>query len=168
MQLAKQSSSQPLLCSYSSDVAPAKAAYHHVDKHSSHSAGGSVRRVGYDLEAFLLQRSFFKSTDAGGHGRLAALVSTPKAMSGDSGGKKTQDLSAAFLEHGHLLKEQGVSGICVSHYCFDRAYYSSLTRLACQRHRLWQASQVGGEGEKKIFELTGSIHDAQNALQPKD
>ena len=167
--LVKEAGAQPILCTYSSDVTPAKVAYHHVDKHHSDPGCGSVHRVGYGLEEFLLQRSFFKSIDASGHCRLAALVSLPKAM---DGGKKTQDLFAAFMEHGHLLKERGTAGICVSHHCFDRAAFSSLTKLAYQRHRLWQSSQGGDDGDKKMAELTDwficcacSNHDAQNALR---
>ena len=78
--LVKESGPQPILCTYSSDVTPAKVAYHHVDKNQSLSGSGAVHRIGYGLEEFLLQRSFFKSIDPAGKGRVVGWHSAPHIL----------------------------------------------------------------------------------------
>lgn len=71
-----------------------------------------------------------------------------------------------------MLQTLGHKWISLSHYCCDRALFSSLDRVLRQRHGLYRevAAEAGGQGELgKLLDWVISTgcanHDAQNGLK---
>jgi hypothetical protein len=73
-----------------------------------------------------------------------------------------------------MLKRLGHQGISTSHYCFDRALFSTMERKQLQRHALYH--ELAGDGGEKVGAhalndlhdwvvcTACANHDAQNAL----
>lgn len=169
MEFVKASGEAPLLYSYQSDGTPILAQKTIVA--SKADSRKIVRHAGRSAE-LLLQRGFLKVFDASGQPRVTCLFRDPLPL---DHGKGTWPCFTAACNFFPLMRYIKPVGITISHYSFDRALFSSLTRAMHQRHSLYYHRLAGGEdsvGETAIAELcdwvvgTGCAnHDAQNALK---
>ena len=158
-----------LLLSYQSDSTPLLAKATFVARHASGQA--VVRKAGRAVE-LLLERVFLKRLTPTGEAVVETFFRDPLPL--DNGKGSWQCFSAA-CSHFPMLKKLGHQGISVSHYCFDRALFSSLDRLMRQRHVLYhKVAAAGGAstGLDALSDLTDWVvstgcanHDAQNALK---
>lgn len=67
-----------------------------------------------------------------------------------------------------MLKRLGHKGISISHYCFDRALFSTLERKQLQRHALYhEISVVGGEKVGARFGRFAGLGRVHGLRQPR-
>ena len=156
-----------VLFSYGSDGTPllTRANFTHV------LDGKRVVRNAGKAEEFLIERAFLRSTDESGAPVMVSLGRDP-ALLGD--GKSAWHMFTALTRFFPLVQAIGHTGIVVTHYVFDRAIWSALTRLARQRHALYHkvCADQGSESEGAHRELLDwcvttacANHDCQNALK---
>ena len=156
-----------VLFSYGSDGTPllTRANFSHV------LDGKRVARNAGKAEALLTERAFLRSTDGTGAPVMVILGRDP-ALLGD--GKSAWHMFTALTRFFPLVQALCHTGIVVTHYVFDRAIWSALTRLTRQRHALYHkvcADQGGGsEGaHRELFDWCVTTacanHDCQNALK---
>lgn len=168
--LLSKASGRPVLMSYSSDGTPMKTAA----RVSSEGLvpGTALIRRGRDCVELLLQRGWYKTFGANGQTLVAALLRDPVPL---THGKSAWHLYSAARSFAPFLEEAGHQGISISHYAFDRACYSALTRRLSQSHAVAQArvateSFEASPGVPKAwlswFAATPcAMHDAQNGLK---
>jgi hypothetical protein len=118
-----------------------------------------------------VQKVYVRTTSAAGVPAVVALLSDPRPL---TAGKSAWCLYTAATEFCPLLKDLGHASISVSHYGFDRAMYSALSRKLLQRHVLYHETRraVDATGIAYMSELldwpTATAccnHDVQNALK---
>ncbi len=160
---------RPLLYSYSSDGTPMLTKTTYAQKVTE---ARSVRRTGGYLHEFLVQRCALKYHSADGTDKVCCYTRDPVPL---DKGKTAWFMYSAAVAFFPLCRELGHRGIVVSHYCFDRAYFTALERKMRQRHELHYRS--GGAGEpmpphSRLLQLcdwqvaTGcACHDCQNGLK---
>lgn len=169
IQFVKRGQGGAILLSYQSDSTPllAKATYVAQLPDGSHV----VRKAGRALE-LLLQKVFVKIIAPTGTPSLVCYFRDPVPL---DDGKGTWPCFSAACECFPMLQTLGHKGISISHYCFDRALFSSLDRTMRQRHLLFHEVSSQGEdsmGGRILGELTDWVvstpcanHDAQNGLK---
>ena len=160
---------RPLLYSYQADGTPMLVQATHVAQRAS--GQHVVRTAGRGLE-LLLQRVFLKTIAPSGEHLVTAYFRDPVPL---DNGKGAWPCFTAACECFPMLKTMGHMGISISHYCFDRALYSSLGRILRQRHMLYHEMAISGssnEGEAILSQMTDWVvttacanHDCQNALK---
>ena len=160
---------RPLLYSYQGDSTPLLAQATHVDRRPN--GQHIVRKAGRATE-LLLQRVFLKTISLAGEHLVTCFFRDPVPL---DNGKGTWPCFTAACDCFPMLQHLGHKGIAISHFCFDRALFSSLERVMRQRHMLYHDIAIAGasnEGQEALGEMTDwvvstacSNHDAQNALK---
>ena len=125
-QLVSSAGENPVLFSYGSDGTPMLTRATFTSKAPSGST--TVRRAGHAVE-FLLERAFLKTVDGSGAERTVALFKPPTPMNNGKGAWQCFSAACGFFP---TLKRLGHSGISITHYCFDRALFSSLEKNICR------------------------------------
>jgi hypothetical protein len=129
-----------------------------------------VRRGGHGVD-FLMQRAFLRTSDDKGGAVIACVIADPVPM---TAGKSATHQYTAAKDFFPLVKELGHKGVCITHYCFDRAGYAPVSKLLKQRHCLYHARAVSmdpsgaAQLQQRLDWVVGtgcSNHDCQNALK---
>ena len=163
----QRGSTRPALLSYQSDGTPQLTKEHHT----AHAGAIRARRIGGAGRELLVQKVYVRTTSAAGVPAVVALLTDPRPL---TAGKSAWCLYTAATELCPLLKDLGHASISVSHYGFDRAMYSALSRKLLQRHVLYHETRraVDATGIAYMSELldwpTATAccnHDVQNALK---
>ena len=163
----KSGSARPALLSYQSDGTPMLTQERYVER----SGPFRTQRVGGAGNELLVQKAYLRTTTAGGDPVVVALLRDPRPL---AAGKSAWCLYTAAAELCPLLKEMCHASVSVSHYGFDRAMYSALSRKLLQRHVLYHQTLKADDpsGVAYLAELldwpTATAccnHDVQNALK---
>ena len=157
-----------VLFSYGSDATPLMT---RKVFRQSHAGVTAARNLGKP-EEFLIERGFIKLVTAGGDVRMVSICRDPVSL---AEGKTAWHMLMPMVRFFPMVQKLGHRGIVVSHYVFDRCAWSSLSRLARQRHDLFHASRAEEgvpEADVMLTRLKDwfvtspcSNHDAQNALK---
>ena len=100
--------------------------------------GLSVRRYGRETDEFPIQHAYYRTlAGLGGDAKTTAILRGPLPM---TKGKSSLATFSAFQAFAQTARQLGHRGTCIAHYSFDRALFSSMTRVLKQFHKL-QASQ---------------------------
>jgi hypothetical protein len=169
--LLAKAAGRPVLFSYSADSTPMKVAVRLATEPFERDATGAVQRRGRSCVEFHLQRGWYKTIGPDGDVLIATLLREPIPL---TSGKTSWHLFSAAQEFACLTQDQGHTGICITHYAFDRAVFSALSSKLSQRHELSQerrgASVSSSSGIPASWldwtVATGcALHDAQNGLK---
>ena len=163
-----QCKGRAVLLTYASDGTPLLTQKTYTAKTES---GQTVVRKGGHGTDFLMQRAYLRTSDDKGDPIITCILADPVPMS--EGKSATHQYTAAkdFLP---LVKEIGHRGVCISHYCFDRAGFAPVSKLLKQRHCLYhhKATSADPSGEAHLqqrLDWTVSTaccnHDCHNALK---
>lgn len=127
-----------------------------------------VIRSGGSCHEFLVIRSFLFDLE----GNNKALFSEPICL---SGGKTSWCLWSASRNFCGNAREHGHMGLVVSHYCYDRGIFSSMSVLMKKTHRLVAENMLAAGFEDPADNIIGLLelvattpcacHDAHNALR---
>ena len=157
-----QHSEEPILVSYSSDGTPL------TTKETFTRGVGRLRvtRKGGSVSEYLTQRMFVQIVD----GQRVIVFKDPVKLED----KRAICLLTAACNFFETPRELGHIGLCVSHFCWDRAIYSAMDRLLKQLH-MFQAKHIGSSMEagagkllhlkKWQFSSACCNHDCHNALR---
>ena len=105
----------------------------------------SVQRGGRETEEFLVQHSFYRTIEPSGVTNTAVVLRDPLPL---QHGKSSLAQFAATKAWHLSSRQMGHTGLSISHYSFDRAGYSSSSRLLKQHHRVLEATfQAPVEGK---------------------
>ena len=159
----------PILSHYAADGTPLstkKTVEANIKK------GLSVRRYGRETDEFLIQHAYYRTlVGFGGDTKTTAILRDPLPMTNGKGSLAT---FSAFQEFFKTTRQLGHRGICIAHYSFDRALFSSMTRVLKQFHKLqasqFQAPDLGRDHEAlELMEWVASsgcaLHDSHNSLK---
>ena len=162
----------PILVSYSSDGTPLAAKRRYTAKVNEHI---SAQRSGMGTDEYLVQHAFYRYYDSQGLPHTAIVLRDPLPL---TQGKTAMAIFSAAVEFMPTVREQGHSGITVSHYTFDRAYSSSLGKLFRQYHNhvveksapsTPSASMLCHDKVRPLLDWVVSsacgLHDAHNSLK---
>lgn len=156
----------PLLVSYQSDA----TSFLTRSQASIATQGGALQRRGRALSEILSEREVMKHIVQDGSATMSIALRAPRQL---SAGKRTGNLFAAACSFAPLLRVQH-PGICVSHWCMDRAAHDSFVRTVSARRTAYYDASSGiyTEGSsllddvKDIHLATGCCaHDGSNALK---
>ena len=146
-----QCKGRAVLLTYASDGTPLLTQKTYTAKAES---GQTVVRKGGHGTDFLMQRAYLRTSDDKGDPVITCILSDPVPMS--EGKSATHQYTAAkdFLP---LVKEIGHRGVCISHYCFDRAGFAPVSKLLKQRHCLYhhKATSADFSGEAHLQQRLG-------------
>ena len=164
------SAHRPLLYTYASDGTPVRCTTTFRTSMIQGSKVAPVARKGGEGTDMVIERGFLVT-----HGSRGALISKPLLrdaipLSYGHGTWKMFTAAKSFLPHLRLL---GHRNICITHVCFDRAQFSSLSRVMAQRQAaFYEVGEWAGTGRAHLakqedwFLATGcAAHDCQNALK---
>lgn len=134
--------------------------------------GLSVRRYGRETDEFLIQHAYYRTlAGLGGDTKTTAILRDPLPM---TQGKSSLATFSAFQEFFRTTRQLGHRGICIAHYSFDRALFSSMSRLLKQFHKLqasqFRAPELGRDHEtlellEWIVSSGCALHDSHNSLK---
>lgn len=154
--------SDPVLLSYSSDGTPLK-----TQETFTQSVGSlSVKRRGGSSHEYLIQRFFILPWK----GEPTIFFRDPHAMSD----KTAWCLLGAAMDFFPTARQAGHTGLCVSHYCWDRAVYGAMARHFRELHALVAKQMANNrpQAEARMLELldwtfsSGCCnHDAHNGFK---
>ena len=86
----------------------------------------SVKRVGYKLEEFLMERGIIKVIEGAGRVGMCLLMADPRPL---RDGKGAWECWAASCKFFPMLRSQGHMSIAITHLCFDRLLLGAQSRL---------------------------------------
>ena len=138
-------------------------------------AGGTheqknVKRVGFKLEEFLVERGIIKHFNGAGTVEMCVLMSDPRPLRDGKGAWESWAASCKFFP---MLRSLGHKSIAITHVCFDRLLLSSQARLLCAQHTCHHELVVGdGDGANALLHeldwLTAvgcAAHDMCNGIK---
>lgn len=132
VKLIQEAGSLPVLVSYSNDSTPLKA----VETLGYKTLAGTRRTRGGRLVVdVLVQVQFVRYLDAAGDARSVAVLRDGVPLKYGKTADAIFGVSKAFCM---LPREHGARGIAISHFCFDGALFSSLSR----RFHQWQLERA--------------------------
>lgn len=141
-----EAGNRPLLLSYSNDGTPCKSR-HKVEGKDPAKPEKSFTRSGFKTPEVLVQQVFLRRLDPAGGCTSKCLMREPLALTEGKSGAAIFAVSQAWCP---LLRDQGHSGICIGHYCFDGALCSYLSRLFRARHMKASVERSGADREKGL------------------
>ena len=163
--MVKAASGQPMLLAYSSDGTPLRT---HL-KIPANCGRMTFKREGKYTKEFLAQVVFARTISADGESESRCAFAPPLPL---VNGKSSLAIFTAGRQFGTSLRHIGHAGIAVQFYAFDRAGYSSLSRLFKQQHIKDVEARISeGPGavelrETEWVESAGcALHDCHNALK---
>ena len=166
--LVTRAAGKAILYSYGSDGTPLLAQSTSVT--SLGDGSRRVRKAGHAVE-FLMQKAFLTFRSHSGEKQVQCLFRDPVNL---SSGKSAWHSFTAACQFFPMLRVLGHTGITLSHYVFDRALYSALSRRMQQRHSLYYqvTANQEDEGRTTLGELTDWVlstgcatHDTHNSLK---
>ena len=128
-----------------------------------------VRRRAKASNEYLVDRCFYMGHSTTGELLSSVVFRDPFAM---SDGKKGWNIMAACIGSGPPLRSFGFKGPAISHYVFDRGYYSTMSRMSKQWHLHMQKQTVGHDEDQKLMNLLDfhtsvgdCLHDCGNGFE---
>ena len=119
----------PVLVSYSSDGTPIKST--HTVQYNLATTGEKSRKRGHRQDEVLIQQAFVRYFDAAGHCHTKVLLREALPLVHGKGGAAN---FACTREWCPFPRDEGHSGISISHYCHDGALASVMTTHMLRHH----------------------------------
>ena len=143
-ELVVSAARRPLLYTYASDGTPLRATATFTSTMGGAAAAGSnsnkVQRRGGDGTELLVQRGYIVTHDGVGKIMSAPLLRDAVPLSAGKDHWRMFLAAKDFLPHLRMLGHQN---ICLTHVAFDRAAYSSLSRVLGQRQAAYYKVNYG-------------------------
>ncbi len=167
--LIEQADDRPLLFSYSSDSTPALTQMRYTARPDSVKA---ITKEFGQATGYLLQTAWLRSTDSVGRQIQTFYTKSSVPLSACSGAAEEFSAMNEFVASPRIY---GHKGVLITHVCFDRKLWQSLTRLSRQKSELWY-DIMSGSGPKSVELVKMQLseihlatpcanHDTQNALK---
>ena len=173
--LVASAAHRPILFTYASDGTPVRATGTFTSTLGGSAAAGAIgaklKRRGGDPNELLVERGYIVSRDAIGRITSTPLLRDARPLAKGKDHWRMFIAATQFFPHLRML---GHKSICLTHCCFDRMAYSSMSRVLGQRQAAYYQVKYGEqagvglakneEDEDWFLHTACAAHDCQNAL----